>query len=530
MRQARRCAAWVLLVLAVGAARGGTALYTRHNAPKTPTVEELELREAISQYGITWTFERKAPAGQFVNGDRYVVGPVTVIGIDPKPLWGEEEVGELIEKEAVHETRYKGKQARNGSVLNPPAKPKLGGYDSRMASGRYDPALFAHLPIRMKPGDSLVSTVSRRNNELTKFSGQHVDPLRVAAVLSCVAEPQPPDAFRPSYCDAANARPHLARELRRELLPSVPRTPKAPASLAKNVAALQKPWLDTVEFGFAAPMENLPHYGQQMAEVVGQAGLLLMMDYTPEEKEPLLINLVQVGLDFWGIVRAGGTWPAHGGLHSGRKWPIIFAGVMLGDADMQSPTKRYPDCHFGEDDQTAFCPYEYRGKVYDKGWTGATVIFTGHSLAGTGGDRGDWKSGWGNLELFHPSEWPVKKPGALPASEAYRRANTSGAWIGEALAARMMHIEKAWGHDAFFAYVDRWMCEDDAPQLVELKNAGYEDMTNVKPRDFRRQGFCWDKLAEEMWAKYRDHLPPAPDGHADPPAEDWNKQAATAAK
>ncbi|HOI55253.1 MAG TPA: hypothetical protein PLP01_08395, partial [Phycisphaerae bacterium] len=31
----------------------------------------------ISQYGITWTLDKPALAGQFVNGDWWVVGPVT---------------------------------------------------------------------------------------------------------------------------------------------------------------------------------------------------------------------------------------------------------------------------------------------------------------------------------------------------------------------------------------------------------------------------------------------------------------------
>jgi hypothetical protein len=39
---------------------------------------------------ITWTFDKPARVGQFINGDYYVVGPVTVTLIDPKPLWGDE--------------------------------------------------------------------------------------------------------------------------------------------------------------------------------------------------------------------------------------------------------------------------------------------------------------------------------------------------------------------------------------------------------------------------------------------------------
>src|SRR5208282_4716646 len=36
---------------------------------------------SITKDGITWTFSQAVPVGQFVNGDYYVVGPVTVTAI-----------------------------------------------------------------------------------------------------------------------------------------------------------------------------------------------------------------------------------------------------------------------------------------------------------------------------------------------------------------------------------------------------------------------------------------------------------------
>jgi hypothetical protein len=463
----------------------------------------------VTQYGITWTFAQPVQIGRFVNGDFYVVGPVEVTGITPRPLWGTEVV-DLINKEQVREDAFPGKQARNGSALNPPARSKTGGFDSRIPSGRYDPALFAHLPVHMQAGDALVSTISRPNSEITKFGGQHVDPLRVAAVLTCVAEPFPWDAFRPSYCDIHNSKVHLARNLKRNLLLNLPRVPHAPRTLGTYIDAFAKPWLDTVEFGFAAPRENLPHYGQLMAQVEGEAGLLLMMNYPAEEKERLLLNLVQVGIDFWGIARAGGTWPAHGGLHSGRKWPIVFAGLLLDDRDMQQIKINDGDLHFGEDDQTALCPYEYKGKVYERGWTGARALFTGHSLAGSGGDRGNWDRGWGPVDLFPPDQWPHRSGTDLPGSESYRRANTSAAWVGEALTLRLLHAESVWNHDAFFAYVDRWMTEDDQSFLSQIKAAGFQDLTRVQPGKFMREGFVWGPgFVREMWDVWRNHLPVA---------------------
>ena len=39
---------------------------------------ELLLADTVSIDGITWKFSERVPVGRFVNGDWYVVGPVTI--------------------------------------------------------------------------------------------------------------------------------------------------------------------------------------------------------------------------------------------------------------------------------------------------------------------------------------------------------------------------------------------------------------------------------------------------------------------
>ncbi len=211
-------------------------------------------------------------------------------------------------------------------------------------------------------------------------------------------------------------------------------------------------WLDLVFFSFDAPIEYQPQYGRELGRAAGLASLILMTDLPPAKKEKLLIGFVQNGIDLWGIVRAGfHGWQAHGGHGSGRKWPIVFAGIMLGDDAMASPNKSYPDCQFGEDMQT----------LYRRCWTGAKVVYAGHmGVDKNGHDVNTRTPGWGQYEHLQPKDWPIdpEEPGM---NEAYRRGCTSLAWVGEALAARLMHAEKYWDHDAFFSYVDRWMTEDD---------------------------------------------------------------------
>ena len=471
---------------------------TRDNAPATPKLEDLPLRESVSQYGITWTFDKPARVGQFVNGDWYVVGPATIRAIDPKPLYGAEIPKR--ELDPMDKERPEGQRVRNGWMLNPPAAMQVA-YDSGVRNW-FDPGLITRLPAEMKPGDSLVSTISmpkglvlhaQLRNKIER-GVEDSSPIRTAAVLTCVGEPQPADAFRPAFCDRQQTI-YLARNLKRELLPVATRTQSLP-KLRQYVRFTQRPWVGTGFFGFEEPVENMPQYGLEYGRVVGISALMLATDLPPEQKEPLLVNLVQVGIDLGGMIRAGHPgWTAWGGHGSGRKLPIVFAGLLLGDEQLAHINKSFPKVSFGEDEQTA----------YGDAWTGAKVVFAGHSGidAATGEGRGRGNA-WGPYEQMHPSQW---KQGQN-TSEAYRRCCTSVGWVAQALVLRLMHAEEAWGHDAFFDYVDRWMYEDDAEFVKVIREATGNDHN----KDWARQGQAWDAFVNEMWAKHRPVLPAPTDG------------------
>ena len=205
-------------------------IYTQANAPAAPKLDELPLKDSISQYGMTWTFDKPARVGQFVNGDFYVVGPVTITAIAPKPLYGAEIP--LNQLDAQDKSQAQKDRVRNGFMLNPPAEREVS-YDSGVRNW-FRPNLIQRLPVSMKPGDSLVSTISMKlgvvlqaplqmNKDETESRGvEDASPVKDAAVLTCVAEPQPPDAFRPAFCDRTQ-KIYLARNLKRELLPAVVR-------------------------------------------------------------------------------------------------------------------------------------------------------------------------------------------------------------------------------------------------------------------------------------------------------------------
>jgi hypothetical protein len=481
-------------------------IYARDNAPATPKPDDLPLKDSVSQYGMTWTFDKPARIGQFINGDFYVVGPVTVAEIAPKPLYG----AEIPDDQLDHMDKEKPvkDRVRNGFMLNPPAERKVS-YDSGIRNW-FDPSLIQKLPVTMKPGDSLVSTISMpmravgdtvQGRPITRGQEDN-SPVRDAAVLTCVAEPQPADAFRPAFCDRTQ-KIYLARNLKRELLPAVPTAGDVPA-LAKYIRLTQRPWLNTGFFGFEIPNDDMPGYGQQIGECSGNSALLLCCNFTPQQKEPLLINFVQVGIDLGGMIRAGHPgWECWGGHGSGRKLPIFFAGFLLGDEELANIHNSFPKAHFAEDEQTA----------YGDGWTGAKVVFTGHSgideATGIGRDYARSNDAWGPYEHIPPAKWVRGQF----TSEDYRRANTSAAWIGQALAIHLLHAEKIWNHDAFLDYVDRWMYENDAPAIRTFKALGHD-----YDKDWTREGTCeWNHWHIAMWKKYR-----AAPGM--PPTDSWHQQ------
>ncbi len=488
-------------------------VYTKDNAPAAPKLEDLPLKQSVAQYGITWTFAQPARVGQFINGDWYVVGPVTIKAIEPRPLYGSEIPRRQLDR--IDKERPEGQRVRNGFMLNPPARMKVA-YDSGVRNW-FDPALIQKPPVAMQPGDSLVSTISLPKGlvlqaQLRNKIERGVDdssPIRTAAVLTCVGAPQPPDAFRPGFCDR-QSRTYLARDLKRELLPVAAAAKSLPRT-EQYVRFTQRPWVGTCFFGFEEPVENMPQYGLEYGRVVGLSALMLCADFTPAQKEPLLVNLVQVGIDLGGMVRAGHPgWTGWGGHGSGRKLPIVFAGLLLGDDQLANVNKSFPKVSFGEDEQTA----------YGECWTGAKVVFAGHSGidAATGVGRNQGRGNpWGPYEHLPPSQW---KDGQN-TSESYRRCCTSVGWVAQALALRLMHAETAWGHDAFFDYVDRWMGEDDAAFVKTIKEATGRDHNP----GWARQGQCWEPFVNEMWAKHRATLPAPIDGWKQPHDESYYRAA-----
>ena len=371
---------------------------------------------SLTQYGITWTFAQPASVGRFITGDWWVVGPVTVQSVSPAPT-----------------------ADRHGSVVNPPAGDKQG-YDGRMA--HFDTSLRAQFPLNLKPGDSLVSTSSVDaigDRTADTVPGQYCrGPLRTAAVLTCVDAPPPGDAFRPAYVGTWRTI-FTASQLRRDRLPGL-QAPGAVPDVKPYERYLERIWLDHQREWvnrMMHPLENMPDYGREITNIVSDVGLLVLLDDPDRTRETLLLRFIQKGIDYYGVVQSDDNlWIGNGGHNSGRKWPILFAGLMLGHEGMS-----HVKATFQEDQQT------YHGPGYR-------------------GQKALWTISPGNPNARHEEvaadRWETfgdQRGNNGTKAEGYRKLN-GPTWVGEALAARLTGMVDCWNHPAFFDYVDRWWDEE----------------------------------------------------------------------
>lgn len=434
-----------------------------------------EYRKEISQYGITWTFEEPVKAGQFVTGDWWIEGPATIIKITPEPGPVAAENLEL-KVNRWNDTSLKNDTAmRNGSMIVLKAGATQG-YDSRAAG--FDRNETVTAPLELKPGTSLISSVSNTILPVDNFAKNIMWPeektsetvMKAAAVLTCLREAPPRNAFRPPY--AGTLKPiFTAENILWDQLPSLAPAGDVP-SWNEFERYFQRPWIDHLMSWSQqqlVPNENGPNYGREHARLISIASLMLSLDVPREQKEKLTFGLIQRGIDLYGLAMSGAYWNEGGGHSSGRKWPILFASIMLGEPSLS----RLPGTAiFQEDTQT----------YYGKGWFGQTALYW---MVQHHGKRSRY-------EEKPPSQWEKWDR----TTESYRLCCNAVGWVGTALTARYMKAIKLWNHDAHFDYVDRWMREDDP----------YKKTRGAYPRP-EMETTTFDPFVTAMWKAHRKHAP-----------------------
>jgi hypothetical protein len=413
-----------------------------------------EIKDSITQFGITWHFDAAYETGQFVNGDYWVVGPVTIVRINPPSV------------------EIDGR-TKNGSMINP--DPNIGnkgydkeaqGYDSHMwlENHHYYPELNVALgvnvenPLILPPGTSLVSCISVENP-------MNRPQLQTAAVLTVVEKIPEEGSFRPPYSGTDKTLKHNISDVNANLsnLLSLDR------SMLTNVPSVEtvqdwfkRPWLEHIPGYLGAyihPIDNMPEYGGNVATRISEGSIWLHLDFTSEEKMPPLIGFLQCGIDFYGIIQNGYEengkimqWWAAGGQCAGRKWPILFAGQMLNDKDMIDIVSN-SDIVYQEDEQTFYATQE-------------AIDYTEYNQTMCGHNGSNYPCGGYTESLLGMPDWGIAHAVLMsrdtPRWETmYRQCCTAKNWGGFILSAIMMGLIDEWGHNAIFDYMDRYFHYED---------------------------------------------------------------------
>jgi len=484
--------------------------------------------DCIKQWGITWRFDKNISCegidntyryGQFVNGDYWIIGPVKIIEIRPRSFTGDGITNQDQDTWIVPAGR-----TVNGSMINPDPTSSNNGYDSSIPYRKYDHLYNVALPNRspvsdknplvINPGSSLISTVSLNPN--TKdYPTEDINMIRLktAAILTVVSEIPAEGSFRPYYCgndktirfsiEDVKSSFYKLKSLSKTGLTGLTAVTQGTGTHGANDGKYQRdtlermverPWIDHFH-GWSGeyinPAENFPRYGEDDCGQINDITLTLNLDLSGTQnaeqnwnlKKELLCRFIQVGIDYYGVFKNGATghWIANGGHGNGRKWPILFAGIMLEhpgcniDATaMANIGFNPPDSpYFSEDDQFFYVNQinlDAQNKQYNTP-KGKTTWADTLGICGT--DENSLNlCGPDPRDSFHipyvQSDIDTILPefGIRYAAEPwrcnrawetkYRRKTNSGALVGTALCVLIMNQKERWNHPAFFDYLDRY--------------------------------------------------------------------------
>ncbi len=388
------------------------------------------LLSSVTREGITWTFDQAYPVGQFCNGDFYVVipngGSVTVNSVSPG---------------------WTGQQ--NGSMLNVTNTGTRGSdhsFDSRETKA-YNAGLQVSFPLSVSSDNTLLSSIS---NSTPVANGSNLYYINTVATLTFLTTEPAAGSFRPPMQGTDKTIIATEGDIDFSYLQN---RAKVASSLTEQEFS---DYIDDQLFGrtktfiktqqncrYTRPVRSLGQdnpYGRNYAKRLEIGLLAINCDYSFELKRKAVIGYIQMGIDIYGAIKAGGYITAQGGLNNGSKVPMLMAGVMLNNTDI----KNYANATYSFANYSRSFHEDEATFVVQQSDVGRTVN-SGHSTYSQG-DVGNPE--WGEQHYRSPqrddSDWGA----------TYRDINTA-AFIGHCLSALMMGMKADWGWDVFFDYCDR---------------------------------------------------------------------------
>lgn len=381
---------------------------------------------SVSRHGITWFFDDDYEVGQYANGDYWVVGPVTIVNINPLSI-----VDEF-------------SRTLNGSMINP-INQKIQGYDSA-TYGPYGPAWDPDLNVGRPGGNTLSASnplVVPVNSSLVS-SGSHPTAgqrpqLVDLAILTVIATPPASGSFRPPPYGTNKTPLANVSQLDFSFLPQLDAVPATP-NLTTVTGGFERFWneQDTNWTGrYLHASNNQPDYGRDINVRVNEGTLSLCLNYSIEQKYTLLLRMTQIGLDIYGaLIYNGAVWPENGAHNPGRKTMMLLAGRALNDSAILAQCDASNYFGFAEERQTW---------ILTEADVGRAVAAPRETYLAEDVGLPEWG-------ITHYST-PSRDDRRWNAS--YRDVN-GGVFLGSALAIRLFGLRTTWNWPPFFQYTDRY--------------------------------------------------------------------------
>ena len=391
--------------------------------------------------GFTWVFDKQVRIGKAPSGVPWIALAGDIVSVrEIIPPAGQTIIGSMRDPQPLQGTGAK--QAIDAGNTE---------YDATL---RVDTELPYALGTPMHAVDNYTTivAVTRRVNmdeQISRSRWQRCGALTVYDV------PPADGTLAPPW----NHKVFLADEHRRVRVPvgTLPKLP-VPASMPDVdwlCDRLQHVYLD-LEVNWTvrnySAIDNWPDYGREYANLTQLVCSLLCLDIPVAKKQRVADLVAQHALWLHGIVHAEGVngWAPDGGHASGRKLPYLVGMFLM------SLTYKF-EVMCGEDAQTFF--------------VGDDDISSGRYQESHRG-MAEWGIRHATYPQYDSPDW----------SAPYRQCCTANAWGVAAKVARLLGLVGVWEHDAFFAYVDRYLGTETAWRTWSSIGAGLS--VGSYPADF----------------------------------------------
>ncbi len=396
---------------------------------------------SITYYEVTLHFQEDTiVSGKFANGEPWIIGTLTVTGIDNPTL-------------PISSTR------KGGAMINPIPGGKQGFMPQLVATPEiphphgYDPALDVsrHYPFTVNVGDSLV--VGRA----TEIENKAVLMESIVG-FTFLATPPPEGSFRPGLYGTDRRVRFNVSDIDWSVLKNLPTVTATPTQdwMERDVKLPGLPlweWGSGWESSSIRPLANSAsgdgggfrsNYGREIAFKWSTVALWLNTANTQAIKKRTLIHAIQSGIDIASYFDHGGSFNASGGHQVGFKFPMLLAAATLKDPDFISYASTYGK--FVEDLTTFFVSQE--DIKLEHGAPSDPLLGSADPKNYTAADYG--LPEWGITHMWDPSKDDRRWRDGVP----YRFAQWPS-MTGQVLAAELMGLQKLWNHPPIFPYSER---------------------------------------------------------------------------